>query len=38
MVDLYKQGKVDEFITKREIYLKSKEMAFVEGMEIKYTN
>ncbi|QSJ19797.1 DUF262 domain-containing protein [Nostoc sp. UHCC 0702] len=38
MVDLYKQDRIDDFISKRESYLKLKESKFVEKMEIRYTN
>lgn len=38
MVDLYKQGKIDDFISEREDYLKLKEKEFVEKMGIRYTN
>lgn len=38
MIDLYKQNKIDVFISQREIYLKSKESEFVKNMEIKYTD
>jgi uncharacterized protein with ParB-like and HNH nuclease domain len=37
MVDLYRQGNVDKFISEREIYLKSKEREFVEKFGIRYT-
>ncbi|MEH1935731.1 MAG: DUF262 domain-containing protein [Nostoc sp.] len=36
MVDLYKQDKIEEFISTREIYLKLKERDFVEKMGITY--
>ncbi len=36
MVDLYKQNKTEEFISKRESYLKLKEREFVEKMGISY--
>jgi len=38
MVDLYRRGKVDDFISEREDYLKLKEGEFVEEMGIRYTN
>ncbi|MFK0730269.1 MAG: DUF262 domain-containing protein [Gloeotrichia echinulata GP01] len=38
MVELYKAGKIDEFISIRENYLKSKESEFVQEMGIKYEN
>jgi len=38
MVGLYRQGNVDEFISEREIYLKSKEKEFVEKLGIRYTD
>jgi hypothetical protein len=38
MVGLYRQGKVDNFISERENYLKLKEGEFVEEMGIRYTN
>jgi hypothetical protein len=38
MVELYRKGNVDEFISEREIYLKSKEKEFVEKLGIKYTD
>jgi hypothetical protein len=38
MVDLYRQGNVDRFISEREIYLKSKEKEFVENLGIRYTD
>jgi hypothetical protein len=36
MVDFYKQGNIEDFLSKREEYLKLKESEFVEKMEIKY--
>ncbi|MEH1938885.1 MAG: hypothetical protein V7L01_01530 [Nostoc sp.] len=38
MVDLYKQDKIDDFISAREIYLKLKERDFVEKMGITYVD
>jgi hypothetical protein len=38
MVDLYKQDKIDDFISKRESYLKFKESEFVQKMGMRYTN
>jgi hypothetical protein len=38
MVDLYKEDKIDDFISKREDYLKLKESEFVTKMGIKYIN
>jgi uncharacterized protein with ParB-like and HNH nuclease domain len=38
MIDLYKQNKIDDFISKRESHLKSKESEFVKNMGITYTN
>nr|MBA3923167.1 DUF262 domain-containing protein [Nostocaceae cyanobacterium] len=38
MVDLYKEDKIDNFISKREDYLKSKESDFVKTMGIRYVN
>jgi hypothetical protein len=37
MVDLYKQNKIDDFLLKREEYLKLKERQFVENLGIRYT-
>lgn len=36
MVNLYKDGKIDDFIFKREDYLKSKESEFVTKIGVKY--
>jgi uncharacterized protein with ParB-like and HNH nuclease domain len=36
MLDLYKQGKIEDFLQKREDYMKEKEKAFVEQWDIKY--
>lgn len=36
MVDLYKEGKIDDFISERENYLKLQESKFVKQMGIKY--
>ena len=38
MVILYKQDKIDNFISEREVFLKEKEKEFVEKMGIRYTN
>lgn len=38
MVNLYKQDKIDDFISKREDFLKLKESEFVKNMGIKYVN
>ncbi|KYC41340.1 hypothetical protein WA1_21775 [Scytonema hofmannii PCC 7110] len=38
MVDLYKLDKIDDFISKRENYLKLKEREFVEKIGIRYTD
>jgi len=38
IVELYKANKIDEFISIRENYLKSKESEFVQEMGIKYEN
>ncbi|MBW4610860.1 MAG: DUF262 domain-containing protein [Hassallia sp. WJT32-NPBG1] len=38
MVDLYKKDKIDDFISKRESYLKFKESEFVQEMRMRYTN
>jgi hypothetical protein len=37
MVDLYKQNRIDEFLVKREDYLKLREREFVEKLDIRYT-
>jgi hypothetical protein len=37
MIDLYREN-VDEFISKREIFLRLKEREFAESLEIKYTD
>jgi uncharacterized protein with ParB-like and HNH nuclease domain len=37
MVDLYNQNRIDDFLDKREIYLKSEEKEFVCSMGIEYT-
>jgi hypothetical protein len=38
MVDLYREDKMDDFISKREDYLKLKESEFVNKMGIRYVN
>lgn len=38
MVDLYKQGNIEQFVSDREVYLKLKEEEFVKQLGIKYTN
>ncbi|MBW4575353.1 MAG: DUF262 domain-containing protein [Aphanothece sp. CMT-3BRIN-NPC111] len=38
MVDLYKENKIDDFISQRETYLKLKESEFVERIGITYTD
>jgi len=38
MIDLYRQNRIDEFIDKREIYLKSGERQFVESLDIEYVD
>ncbi|WP_265262837.1 hypothetical protein [Spirulina subsalsa] len=36
MVELYKQDELDDFLQKRDEYLKSKEQQFVEKLGIKF--
>jgi len=38
MVDLYKEDRIDDFLSNREDYLKLKESEFVKQMEIRYVN
>ncbi|QYX32247.1 hypothetical protein [Sphaerospermopsis torques-reginae] len=38
MVTLYKQGKIDDFVSQRDEYLKSKESKFVESFNIQYVD
>jgi hypothetical protein len=38
MIVLYKQDRIDDFISQRESYLKLKEKEFVEKIGIRYTN
>ncbi len=38
MVDLYKQNRIDDFISKRQSYLKLKEKEFVVDIGLQYTN
>ncbi|TAE58018.1 MAG: DUF262 domain-containing protein [Nostocales cyanobacterium] len=38
MVTLYNQGKIDDFVSQRDEYLKSKEREFVESLNIRYIN
>jgi uncharacterized protein with ParB-like and HNH nuclease domain len=38
MVDLYEEDRIDDFSSKREEYLRSKEHHFVEELKIKYTD
>lgn len=38
IVDLYKEDKIDDFILKREDYLKLKESEFVNKIGIRYVN
>ena len=37
MVDLYKQNRTDDFLLKRDEYIKLRERKFVEDLEIRYT-
>ncbi|BAZ82336.1 hypothetical protein NIES73_36140 [Sphaerospermopsis kisseleviana NIES-73] len=38
MVTLYNQGKIDDFVSQRDEYLKSQESKFVESLNIKYVD
>lgn len=38
MVTLYNQDQIDDFVSKRDEYLKYKEREFVESLNIKYVD